>query len=323
MDEERPDIEDGEEQESDAVFRSGFVSLVGRPNVGKSTLLNDLLEAKVSITTPKPQTTRNTIRGVMTVRGRGQIVFVDTPGIHQATKPLNEVMVEMAHRTIADADLNVLIVDATRVIRSDGDIAFGVQRILERLTAVHTPTVLVINKADALSNKAELLPMMEALGAAHPFVEMIPVSALKGDGTGSLVEILLERLPEGPQLYPEDMFTDQAERFIASEIIREQCTMQLKQELPYSVAVEVERFEEVAGKDQIDISAVIHVERESQKGIVIGKKGSRIKAIGTQSRLELERFFGRRVFLETFVRVQPEWSQDAKSLERFGYTVPG
>ncbi len=300
-------------------FKSGFVALVGRPNVGKSTLMNAILGVRLSIATAKPQTTRNRILGVHTVEERAQIVFVDTPGIHAARTRLNKAMVAAAYDATLQTDIVVFMVDAASVTSGGSKpVIWGDDsRILERLPdGVYR--VLVINKIDKLKNPNVLLPVLEKLSSMNKFDEIIPVSALKKSNVDRFVDVLVENLPEGAPLYPEDALTDRAERFVAAEIIREQVLRQTAEEIPYSVAVEIEEF--LDGTDGIlHVKAIIHVERESQKGIMIGKGAARIKEIGTESRKRLSDFFGRRVDLRTLVRVESEWTQSDKSLLRFGY----
>ena len=302
-------------------FRSGFAALVGRPNVGKSTLLNALLGTKLSITTHKPQTTRNRIRGVLTLPKRAQAIFVDTPGIHEweGSKPLNQLMVDIALRAIGDADITLFLIDARQAIDSEGEIRVQEQFIIEQLATTKSPVLLVINKTDQVPAE-KLLPIIDAYQHARTWHAVIPISALRGDQLDKLLDEVVEALPEGPLLYPPDMLTDQAERFFAGEIVREQVMLLTNKEIPYSVAVEIERFDDDPEADLLRLSATIHVERKSQKGIIIGKRGSKLKSIGVRSRKALEHFFGRRVFLETFVRVQPAWARDKRALSRFGYS---
>jgi GTP-binding protein Era len=298
-------------------FKSGFVAIVGRPNVGKSTLMNAILGVRLSIATPRPQTTRNRILGIHTVPERGQLVFVDTPGIHAARSLLNRAMVGAAYDAAASTDLIALVVDARSLARTDRPPLWGDDlRIVERVG--DTPIVLVINKIDQLDRRDDLLPILARVAEQHAFAEIIPVSALKRQNVDRLVDTLLERLPEGEVLYPDDILTDRAERFVAAEIIREQTLMQTRDEIPYSVAVTIEEFVD-APDGVLHIAAVIHVERDSQKGIVIGKGGARLKAIGTDARKRLEAFFDKRVDLRTLVRVENEWSATERGLRQFGY----
>jgi len=307
-------------------FRAGMVALIGLPNVGKSTLMNRILGAKVAIATSKPQTTRNRILGVRTWPGRGQICFVDTPGLHVSRKRLNQAMVRVALGALEEVDLVCHVIDAAALAGADArgelDRAWDEEGIVFRhLAEVDLPIVVALNKSDKAKPVQRLLPIIQIVAdemGDRDDIEMVPISALTGDNIDDvLVEVLLRKLPEQEALFPEDMLTDQAERFIAAEFVREQLMEQTRKEVPYSVAVEVERF--VDRDDLIEISAVIHVERDSQKGIVIGEGGARIKAIGTNARIELEKLFGKKVFLETFVRVESEWTENPRALHRFGY----
>ena len=304
--------------------KSGFVAIVGQPNVGKSTLMNQILGVKLAIATSKPQTTRNRILGVKTFPGRGQIAFLDTPGIHASSKRLNRVIVRAALQSLNEVDLVCHLVDvahcASALKRHGSALAGDEAMVLKALGELEgTPCFLILNKIDRLKDKSALLPIIEQLVAERAYEQVLPVSALTGEGVETLTESLLEALPESEPMFPEEMLTDQAERFIAAELVREQIMLTTSKEIPYSVAVEIERFEDAPRRDVIEISAVIHVERDSQKGIVIGAQGARIKAIGTRSREQMELFFGKKVFLETFVRVQQGWSEDGRALHRFGY----
>ena len=295
---------------SDNTFRSGFVSIVGRPNVGKSTLLNRILGEKLMITSDKPQTTRNRIKGIHNVPG-GQIVFIDTPGIHRAKTRLNKFMVEEALSSVQGVDLILFLVDGGT------DPAREAEMIREVLSGVDAPVILVMNKID-LVPKGELLERMSCYGETYPFKEIIPVSAATGDGVEQLVQLVHGLLPEGPCYFPDDILTDVPERFIVAEIVREKIFRLTHDEVPYSTAVVVESFKERAD-GLISISAVINVERESQKRIIIGKKAEMLKRIGTQARHEIERLLDTKVFLELFVRVSGEWSDNSRMLKEFGY----
>jgi len=292
-------------------FKSGFVSIVGRPNVGKSTLLNHLLGQKIAITTNKPQTTRNRILGIHTLDD-AQILFLDTPGIHQGRGRLNRFMVDQALSACSDVDLILFLVEATS--RPGG----GDEFIMDVLRRSKTPVVLVINKTD-LVPRERLLPLIATYAELFDFAEVFPVSAMKGEGTEALVKRICELLPEGSPYYPDDMITDLPERFIVAEMVREQILNQTKDEIPYGVAVEVESFEEKPEKDLVVIGAVIHVERESHKRIIVGRQGSRLRAIGQSARREIEKLLGSRVYLELFVHVQKNWTESAHQLKRFGY----
>lgn len=293
-------------------FKSGFVAIIGRPNVGKSTLLNTLLGEKVAITAPKPQTTRNRILGIRNTED-GQFVFLDTPGIHRAATPLNLFMVKSAVGTFGDADVLLFLVEADRGIHEEDSL------ILESLKTVKIPVLLVINKIDLVKKEA-LLPLIDTWKDLYAFEEIIPLSARKGLGTERLMEILRKLLPEGPKLFPDDMITDRSERFIAAEIIREKILLLTRQEIPYATAVVVEAFKEEKERNFIRIQASIIVEKDSQKGIVIGRKGAMLKEIGQQARKELERFFSARIYLELFVKVRKDWTHDERLLRELGYS---
>ncbi len=294
-----------------AAHRAGFVALVGRPNVGKSTLLNALLERKVSIVTPKAQTTRHRILGLLN-RPEYQIALVDTPGIHTGERRmLNVVMNRTAATTLADADLVAFVVEALKFTPEDA-------RVLERIRGAGRPAVLVVNKADRAQPRERLLPFIAELSARHPFVEVVPLSALKGDNVSALPLALAKHLPESPPLFPPEQVTDRSERFRAAEIIREKLTLRLQQELPYGVTVEIEQIEPTPD-GRVAINAVIWVEREGQKAIVIGEHGGMLKDIGKSARLELNRLFGKRTHLELWVKVKDNWADSAQALRAFGY----
>jgi GTP-binding protein Era len=287
----------------EAPFKSGFVAIVGRPNAGKSTLVNRLVGLKVSIVTPVPQTTRNRILGIVNRPG-AQIVCMDTPGIHKPLSRLNAAMMSYVRQALAERDLAVLIVDASEHF-GRGD-EFAVSLLKEYVPR----TILALNKIDVIKKPA-LLPLMDRYSKLYDFEEIIPISALRGDGLGELMDAVVKRLPEGPQYFPPEVYTDQPERFLAGEIIREKVIHHTKQELPYVTAVLVEKFEE--GKSLTRVHATIVVEKESQKPIVIGAGGARLKRVGTEARRELERLFPPKVFLDLFVKVEPEW-RDSPSL---------
>ncbi len=291
-------------------FHSGFVSIIGRPNVGKSTLLNRILGDKIVITSDKPQTTRNRIQGIHNLPDC-QIVFIDTPGIHRARSRLNKYMVDVALSSIKEVDVILFLVEA------DAKPANQEEMILGALANAEAPVVLVINKVDLVA-KEILLEKIATYSSLYPFSEVIPLSALNGDGVDRLIQIVRGMLPEGPAYFPDDILTDLPERFIVAEIVREKIFRLTHDEVPYSVAVVVESFKERAD-GLISISAVINVERDSQKGIVIGKKGELLKKIGIQARREIEELLDARVFLELFVRVSREWSENKQMLKEFGY----
>lgn len=294
-----------------STFHSGFVSIVGRPNVGKSTLLNNVLGQKIAITSDKPQTTRNRILGIHNLPD-GQVLFLDTPGIHKARGRLNQFMVDQALSACSEVDAILFLVEA------DDPPGGGDDFILEILSRSGHPVVLVINKID-LVPRERLLPLIAVYAEKFPFREIIPVSALTGEGIDDLVSTVKSLLPEGPRYYPEDMVTDLPERFIVSEMVREQVLRQTRDEIPYGVAVTIEQFTEKPETNLVVIHAVINVERDSHKRIVVGKAGARIRAIGQSSRKEIERLLGCRVFLELFVRVQKNWTDSERLLREFGY----
>lgn len=292
-------------------FHSGFVSIVGRPNVGKSTLLNRILGQKIAITSAKPQTTRNRILGIHTLPD-GQILFLDTPGIHRAKGRLNKYMVDQALSACSDVDAVLFLVEATDAVGGGDDF------ILDVLAKSDTPVILVINKID-LVPREKLLPLIEEYADRFPFREIFPVSGLKGEGVEDLVAIIRTLLPAGPRYYPSDMVTDLPERFIVAEMIREKILMHTRDEVPYGVAVSVESFEEKPEKGLVVITAVINVERDTHKGIVLGKGGAMVRAIGKAARFEIERFLGSRVFLELYVKVEKNWTDSGRLLREFGY----
>ena len=295
---------------SETAFRSGFISLVGHPNVGKSTLLNRILGEKLVITSDKPQTTRNRIQGICNRPG-GQIVFIDTPGIHKAESRLNKFMVATAYSALKGVDLILYLVDATTPPAKSVEI----QEIVARSKA---PVFLVINKVD-LVGKGDLAGLIASYAALYPFREIFPVSSLKGHGVERLIEVVFGYLPPGPAYFPDDILTDLPERFLVAEMVREKIFHLTHDEIPYSVAVVVESFKERQDGSLIAISATINVEKESQKGIVIGRKGEMLKRIGTLARKDLEELLQTKVFLELFVRVQKEWSENGRLLKEFGY----
>ncbi len=294
------------------LFKSGFVGIIGRPNAGKSTLMNYIVGEKIAITTHKPQTTRNRIMGIRNTEA-GQFIFLDTPGIHNAKTPLNRQMVSAAMSVFSDVHMLLMLIDAGMHIGDDDHVT------VQSLKNTKLPVVLVINKID-LIDKKRLLTMIDDLRHLYAFEEIVPISALKGFNVDRLLDIIWNILPEGPQYFPDDMITDRSERFLAAEIIREKITILTHKEVPYATAIAIESFKEDAAKGLTHIQAVVNVEKDSQKGIIIGKRGSMLKKIGTSARLEMERFFGTRIYLELFVRVQKDWSQDSKMLGAFGYT---
>lgn len=296
-------------------YKSGFVTLIGRPNVGKSTLMNHLIGQKIAITSDKPQTTRNRIQTVYTDE-RGQIIFLDTPGIHRAKNKLGEYMVNIAQRTINEVDLILWLVEPTSFIGA------GEQRIAEQLRKTKTPVFLVINKIDTVK-KEEILTFIAAYKDICSFAEIIPVSALKGENTGSLLDEIFRYLPEGPQYYDEDTITDQPERQIVAEIIREKALKLLDDEVPHGIAVTIEKMKERRHSTEndgiIDIEANVICERDSHKGIIIGKGGSMLKQIGTLARMEIENLLDCKVNLQLWVKVRKDWRDSDFLLQNFGY----
>ena len=292
-------------------MKSGFVSLIGRPNAGKSTLLNRIIGEKVAIVSDKPQTTRTRVLGVKTYPGEGQIVFVDTPGVHKPTHRLNVRMVDTALEAMREVDLVALVVDAS-VKSGPGD-----RYLLKLLQDAGRPAILVLTKVDLIS-KPRLLPLLEFYSREYPFVELVPASAVDGTNVEALERVLLAQLPEGEPLYPEDYLTDQPERVYVAEIVREKVLQLTHDELPFSTAVVVDRFDEAGEDGLMQVYCTILVERDSQKPIVLGKGGSMIKAIGTAAREELERFFAARLFLDLHVKVKSEWRNDNRVLDDLG-----
>lgn len=283
-------------------FKSGFVPIVGRPNVGKSTLINRLVGQKVAITSPKPQTTWGRVLGIRTT-SKGQMVFVDTPGIHRPKGNFNRHMVQKAKEAIREGDVVLHVTDVTHPFDPEEEDIWTFLR--ER----GCPAVLAVNKVDLAKSPAQVEEIAEAFRKKYPYQRIVPTSALLGDGVEELEEAILSLLPEGPMLFPEDMATDQSERLLAQEIIREKIFHYTHQEIPYCCAVTVEEFREEPEKGLLYIQATINVERESQKGIVIGKGGRMLKQIGTAARRELEEIFGKRVYLDLWVRVQEDWRE--------------
>ena len=292
-------------------MKSGFVSFVGRPNAGKSTLMNRIVGHKLAIVSDKPQTTRTRIVGVKNYP-EGQVVIVDTPGIHKPTHRMNVRMVDVAMEAMREVDVVTLVVDVS-VKEGPGD-----RRMLETIKELASPVILALNKVDLIA-KNRLLPILEKYQEAHPFVEFVPLSALDGTNVDVLEQLFLKHLPEGEPLYPADYVTDQPDRFMAAEIVREQVLQLTRDELPHSTAVVVDSFEEPEGeRGVLSLYCTILVERESQKPIVVGRGGAMIKQIGTAARAELERFFGSRVFLDLHVKVRSEWRDDERVLDDLG-----
>ena len=294
------------------MFKSGFIGIIGRPNVGKSTLLNAIIGERIAITTHKPQTTRNRIMGIKNIEN-GQLIFLDTPGIHKATTPLNQLMVATATDTFRSADILLFLAEVPEGVHHDDKL------IIDSLRNIRLPVILLINKID-LVRKENILPVIDQLQQLFSFAEIIPISAMTGDGIPVLIEQIWKLLPEGPRYFPDDMMTDRTERFIAAEIIREKIILLTHQEIPYTTAVVVDSFKEDEEKNLIRIQATINVSKDSQKGILIGKKGDMLKKIGTRARTDMEKFFAAKIYLELFVRVRKDWTQDTRMLKEFGYT---
>jgi GTP-binding protein Era len=292
--------------------RCGFAAIVGRPNVGKSTLLNALIGTKVSIVTPKPQTTRHRILGILT-RPHSQIVFVDTPGIHaQERRVMNQYMNRSALSSL-DADVLLLVVEALQWTEDD-------ERVLERVRGSNRPVIAIVNKVDRVREKPRLLPYLKELSRRAEFKAIVPLSAERRDNLVKLPKLIEELLPEGPALFPTDQVTDRSERFLAAEIIREKLTWRLREELPYGLTVEIERFEEQGGR--VGIGAIVWVERPGQKAIVIGAGGERLKEIGRLARLEINELLKKSVHLELWVKVKENWADSEQALKSFGYESP-
>jgi GTP-binding protein Era len=296
-------------------FRSGFVSIIGRPNAGKSTLLNALVGEKIAIVTEKPQTTRTRIQGILNVkaqRGRpaGQVILIDTPGVHKPDSRLNRKMMQEIHAALESRDLVLVIVDATEKF------GHGDQHVIDLIKKSGGPSMLLLNKIDKLQ-KDKLLPVIERYSKLHEFREIIPISAAKKQGLDVLMDKIMSALPDGPRYFPEDQITDQPERFIAAEIIREKVLLKTSQEIPYATAVLIDRYEELGKLTRI--AATIFCERQGQKAILIGKGGQKLKEMGTAARLELEALFGRKVFLELFIKVKPGWRQSEAFVEELDW----
>src|SRR5215471_5568542 len=296
-------------------LRSGFVSIIGRPNAGKSTLLNALVGEKIAIVTEKPQTTRTRIQGILNVKARpgrpaGQIVLIDTPGVHKPDSRLNRKMMQEIHAALDSRDLVLVIVDATERFGS------GDQHVIDLIKKASGPSMLLLNKIDKLK-KDKLLPIIEHYSQLHDFREIIPISAAKKQGLDVLIDKVIGALPDGPRYFPEDQITDQPERFIAAEIIREKVLLKTSKEIPYATAVLIERYEELENLTRI--AATIYCEREGQKGILIGKGGQKLKEMGTAARLELEALLGKKVFLELFVKAKPGWRESEAFMEELDW----
>jgi len=291
-------------------FHCGFVALVGRPNVGKSTILNRLVGQKVSITSRRPQTTRHRILGIKT-DAQGQVIFVDTPGLHQAQpRAMNRYLNRAAIDSLRDVDVVVFVVEGTRWKKDD-------DWVLEKLEHVSCPVILAINKIDHVADKAELLPHLQTLSAKREFCALIPICAKNGDHLDQLETALRKHLPESPPFYAEDQVTDRSERFLAAELVREKLFRKLGEEVPYGLTVEIERFK--SEKNSLHIHALIWVEKSGHKPMVIGSKGERLKEVGREAREDMEKAFGRKVFLQLWVKVKEGWADDERALRSLGY----
>jgi GTP-binding protein Era len=292
-------------------FKSGFVSIVGRPNVGKSTLLNHIVGQKIAIMSNKPQTTRNKITAVYTTE-EGQVIFLDTPGIHKPKSKLGDYMVSVAENTLNEVDLVLFVIDATEK-RGAGD-----EYIIDRLKQVKTPVFLVINKIDKVHPEA-LLPIIDEYRQLYEFKAIIPISAMEGNNTGSLVQAIFDEMEEGPMFYPADQVTDHPERFVMAELIREKVLHLTREEIPHSIAVTIEEVKRGENGKTLYIYAAIYVERDSQKGILIGEKGKMLKEIGKRARVDIERLLGDKVFLELWIKVKKDWRNQERMLRNFGF----
>lgn len=291
-------------------YTSGFVSVIGRPNVGKSTLVNSLIGQKIAIMSDKPQTTRNKILCVLTLED-SQILFIDTPGIHKPKHKLGEYMVKQAETTLKEVDVVLFVVDATE------EMGAGEKYILERLAAVDTPVILAVNKID-LVQKEKVLPIIDKYQAHYAFAAIVPISAMRKDNLTGLVKEIKSRLSPGPQYYPDDMVTDQPERLIVAELIREKVLTLTREEIPHAIAVDIEEITQ-RSNDDVYIRAVVYVERDSQKGIVIGAGGALLKEIGRLARTDIENLLGSKVFLDLWVKVKKDWRNREGILRSFGY----
>lgn len=292
-------------------FYSGFVTLVGRPNVGKSTLMNRLIGEKIAIATNKPQTTRNKITCILT-RDDYQIVFIDTPGIHKPKHKLGEFMVKSAENAMNEVDCVLMLIEPSASLHQSD------MYVIERLRAVKTPVVLVINKMDTVE-RAHLLKVIDTYREAFDFSDIVPVSALNGENTDELLKVIRSRLGEGPQYFPADMITDQPERQLAAEIIREKALLLLQDEIPHGIAVEITSMKKREGRSLVDIEATIYCEKDSHKGIIIGKRGEMLKKIGSWSRRDIENLLGTTIYLELWIKVKSKWRDSDFLLKNFGY----
>jgi GTP-binding protein Era len=292
-------------------YKSGFISIIGRPNVGKSTFLNRVIGQKIAIMSDKPQTTRNKVQGVLT-QNDSQMIFIDTPGIHKPKHKLGDFMMKVATNTLKEVDLILFMINATE------GYGRGDEFIIEKLQSVKTPVFLVVNKIDAM-HPDDLLPIIEKYQQLYPFAAVVPISALEGNNVDTLLAQIKEHLPEGPQFYPADQVTDHPERFIISELVREKVLHLTREEIPHSVAVVIDSIKKMDNSDTINVMATIVVERDSQKGIVIGKQGKMLKEVGSRARVDIENLLGSKVFLELWVKVQKDWRNKASQLRDYGF----
>ncbi|NRG43739.1 GTPase Era [Bacillus sp. CRN 9] len=291
--------------------KSGFISIIGRPNVGKSTFLNRVIGQKIAIMSDKPQTTRNKVQGVLTTDD-AQFIFIDTPGIHKPKHKLGDFMMKVAQNTLKEVDAIIFMVNA------EEGFGKGEEFILEKFQTVNTPIILVINKIDRI-HPDQLLPIMESYKEKYDFSDIVPISALEGNNVDNLLKQIKNYLPEGPQYYPADQVTDHPERFIISELIREKALHLTREEIPHSLAVLIDKIERQGDKDIIHVMATIIVERDSQKGIVIGKQGKMLKEVGKRARVDIENLLGTKVYLELWVKVQKDWRNKMSQLRDFGF----
>jgi GTPase len=292
-------------------YKSGFISIIGRPNVGKSTFLNRVIGQKIAIMSDKPQTTRNKVQGVLTLED-SQLIFIDTPGIHKPKHKLGDFMMKVAQNTLKGVDLILFMVNA------EEGYGRGEEFIIEKFQSVNTPIFLIINKIDKV-HPDELFKLIESYKEKHAFQEIVPISALEGNNVEHLLGVIKKYLPEGPQYYPADQVTDHPERFIVSELIREKALHLTREEIPHSLAVVIDKMERRQDKDVIHVMATVIVERDSQKGIVIGKQGSMLKEIGKLARIDIENLLGSKVFLELWVKVQKDWRNKMAQLRDYGF----
>ncbi|MEL3972858.1 GTPase Era [Rossellomorea oryzaecorticis] len=298
-------------KENNTAFKSGFISIIGRPNVGKSTFLNRVIGQKIAIMSDKPQTTRNKVQGVLTT-DQSQMIFIDTPGIHKPKHKLGDFMMKIAQNTLKEVDIILFMVNVEEGL-GKGDLF-----IIEKLKGVKTPVFLILNKIDLIHPDA-LLPIIQQYNELYPFAATVPVSALEGNNVEHLLGLIQENLPEGPQFYPADQITDHPERFIVSELIREKVLHLTREEIPHSLAVVIDKMERKDDKNLIDVMATIIVERDSQKGIIIGKQGSMLKEVGKRARMDIENLLGSKVYLELWVKVQKDWRNRASNLRDYGF----